>query len=207
TFASQQVGSTSAAQAVALTNTGTTPVSITSIAITGANPGDFGQTNNCGASVAAGANCTINVTFTPAATGTRSGTLTVTDNATNSPQTASLTGTGITTFAGLSPTSLTYITQPVPTPRSSDPVALTNTGTTPVSFTSIAITGANPADFGQTNNCGASVAVGANCTINVTFAPVAAGTRAAALTVTDNASNSPQTASLSGTAASAGGSS
>ncbi|PYV35157.1 MAG: hypothetical protein DMG22_03325, partial [Acidobacteria bacterium] len=81
-------------------------------------------TNNCGASVAVGANCTINVTFTPAATGTRSGTLTVTDNATNSPQTASLTGTGNTTTAGLTPTSLTFASQQVGSTSAAQAVAL-----------------------------------------------------------------------------------
>src|SRR5207245_702397 len=64
-FGSQQVGSTSAAQAVTLTNTGNAALAITSIAVTGANGGDFAQTNNCGTLVAAAASCTINVTFTP----------------------------------------------------------------------------------------------------------------------------------------------
>src|SRR5207249_3349017 len=86
----------SAAQAVTLSNTGSAALSITSIAITGTNSGDFRQTNNCGSSLAAGSSCAINVTFTPAATGTRSATLTVTDNASNSPQTVSLTETGAT---------------------------------------------------------------------------------------------------------------
>src|SRR5439155_11033492 len=111
TFPSQTVGTTGTAQAVTLSNSGSAALSITSIAITGTNSGDFGQTNNCGSSLAAGSSCAINVTFTPAATGTRSATLTVTDNASNSPQTASLTGSGVsssgTPTATLSPTSLT----------------------------------------------------------------------------------------------------
>src|SRR3989454_4452372 len=95
-FPSQTVGTASGAQAVTLSNSGSAALSITSIAVTGTNSGDFGQTNNCGSSLAAGSSCAINVTFTPTATGTRSGTLTVTDNASNSPQTVSLTGTGAT---------------------------------------------------------------------------------------------------------------
>src|SRR2546427_171726 len=73
-------------------------MNITSIGFTGTNPGDFGQTNNCPLSpstLAANATCTINVTFTPAVTGSRSATLTVTDNASNSPQTAGVSGTGV----------------------------------------------------------------------------------------------------------------
>src|SRR5439155_1098217 len=99
TFPSQTVGTTSAAQAVNLSNSGSAALSITSIAITGTNSGDFAQNNNCPLSpstLAAGAKCTINATFTPSATGTRSATLTVSDNATGSPQTVALSGTGIT---------------------------------------------------------------------------------------------------------------
>src|SRR5947208_3015545 len=118
-FGNQNVGITSAAQAVTLSNPTTTALSITSIAFTGANPGDFGQTNNCGSSVAAGGNCTINVTFTPTATGSRSATLTVTDNASNSPQTAGVSGTGVGPTASLSPTSLTFSKQNVNTARKS----------------------------------------------------------------------------------------
>ena len=97
TFAGQNQGSTSASQTVTLTSNGTATLAIESIAASG----DFNATSNCGASVAAGASCTISVTFSPSATGSRTGTLTVTDNAANSPQTVSLSGTGVVamTFA------------------------------------------------------------------------------------------------------------
>ena len=94
TFASQTVSSTSAVQAVALQNGTSSALSITSIAFTGTNSGDFAQTNNCGASLAAGASCSIDVTFIPTASGTRSATLAVTDSASGSPQNVSLSGTG-----------------------------------------------------------------------------------------------------------------
>jgi hypothetical protein len=90
TFASQNVGTTSAAQAVTVKNTGTAAASISSITASG----DFAQTNNCGSSLAAGASCTVNVTFTPTAASSRTGTLTISSNATNTPSTVSLTGTG-----------------------------------------------------------------------------------------------------------------
>jgi len=79
---------------VTLTNTGGAPLSITSITISSGNPGDFAQTNNCGTTVAAGASCTINVTFTPTTTGSRISSVSVADNAVASPQTVSLSGTG-----------------------------------------------------------------------------------------------------------------
>src|SRR5438094_3933059 len=93
TFSAQQVDTTSPPQPVTLTNSGSSSLSITSITFTGSNSGDFAQTNNCGSSVPQGASCTINVTFTPAASGPRSATLTVNDNAFGSPHTASVAGT------------------------------------------------------------------------------------------------------------------
>jgi hypothetical protein len=63
------------------------------IGIGGTNPGDFAETNNCSSSVAAGANCTINVVFSPLDTGSLSASLAVADNASDSPQTVSLAGT------------------------------------------------------------------------------------------------------------------
>jgi hypothetical protein len=94
TFSSQTVNTTSAAQSVTLTNSGNAALTISSIGISGANAGDFSQTNTCGSSLAAGASCTISVTFKPTATGTRTAAVSIADNATGSPHTVSLTGTG-----------------------------------------------------------------------------------------------------------------
>jgi hypothetical protein len=92
TFASQTVGTTSGAQTVTVHNSGTAAAIVSSVAVTG----DFHQTNTCGTSIAAGASCSVSVTFSPTAAGTRTGSLTVTSNATNSPTTVALTGTGAT---------------------------------------------------------------------------------------------------------------
>lgn len=93
-FGNQVVNTISAAQTVQLSNAGTAQMTINSISLSGANPADFAQTNNCGSSLAAGASCTISVTFTPLNTGSRSATLVVSDSVTGSPQTAALSGTG-----------------------------------------------------------------------------------------------------------------
>jgi hypothetical protein len=91
TFSSQGLGSTSPAQAVTLTNFAASAINIASVATTG----DFAETNTCGASLAgSGANCAINVTFTPTAAGARTGSLVVTDSGAGSPRTVTLTGTG-----------------------------------------------------------------------------------------------------------------
>jgi hypothetical protein len=90
TFGTQFVQTTSASQAITLTNSGKAALAITNLTASG----DFAQTNTCGTSVAAGGNCSVNVSFTPTSAGQRSGTVTIADNAANSPQTVSLTGTG-----------------------------------------------------------------------------------------------------------------
>ncbi len=197
-FGNQQTGTSSTPQSVSLSNTGTAALIISSIAVTGANNGDFSQSNNCGSTVAAGAGCNINVTFTPAATGTRSAAITVTDNAGDSPESAALSGTGVAPAATLAPASLAFGNQQVGTSSASQGVTLTNTGTAALTIGSITITGANSGDFSQSNNCGSSVAAGAGCTITVTFTPAATGSRTASIAVTDNASGSPQSVALSG---------
>jgi hypothetical protein len=94
-FANQTVGTTSAAQAITLTNAGPNPLAITGIALGGTNPGDFAQTNNCPTTVAVNATCTISVTFTPTAANARSAAVTITDNGAGSPQSVALSGTGV----------------------------------------------------------------------------------------------------------------
>src|SRR5258705_12126508 len=96
TFGTQVVGTSSGAQFTTLTNTGSATLTFSA-----AFSGDFafGGVGTCGSSVAAGASCTISVKFTPTTTGTRTGAVTLTDNAGNSPQTISLTGIGSTTSA------------------------------------------------------------------------------------------------------------
>src|SRR5207244_3625525 len=194
----QNVGTTSAAQALTLSNTGSAALSITSVAVTGTNSGDFAQSNTCGTSVATGASCTISVTFAPAASGTRAAAVAVTDNATGSPQTATLTGTGASTSTGpvvsLSPTSLTFGNQTVGTASAAQAVTLSNTGNATLTISSLTIGG--DFAFAGSGTCGSSVAAGASCTISVNFTPTTTGTRAGTVTIADNASNSPQTIGL-----------
>ena len=190
TFSGQNVGTTSAAQTVTLTNSGSGTLTITSIAASA----QFGQTNTCGSSVAQSANCTISVTFSPTASGTQTGTITITDNASGSPQKISLTGTGNGPAASLSPTSVTFSSQPVGSTSPAQVVTLTNTGNQTLSVTQVSVSG----PFAQSNNC-TSVAANSSCTLNVTFKPTASASASGTLTITDNAAGSPQTVTLSGT--------
>ncbi len=101
-FSPQAVGIKSAAAAVQLVNTGNASLSITGISIAGSNSSDFTQTNNCGSSIGAGASCTAMVTFMPQAAGSRAATLSITDSASGSPQSAMLSGTGLGAAPGFS---------------------------------------------------------------------------------------------------------
>jgi hypothetical protein len=203
-FGNQNLGTTSGVMTVTVTNSGPGLLAISSIGITGANAGDFAQTNNCPISPAAlvvYSSCTVNLTFTPAASGARSASLFITDNGASSPQSASLSGNGAVPTVTLSPTSLSFGTQNLNTTSGALPVTVTNSGPGVLSISSIGITGTNAGDFAQTNNCPVTLAVSSSCTVSVTFTPLASGTRSAALSITDNGASSPQSASLSGTGA------
>jgi hypothetical protein len=197
TFSTRAIGTTSPATTVTLRNTDTASLTITGIAITGTNAGDFAQTHTCGSSLAAGASCGISVTFKPTASGTRTAALSITDNAAGSPQRVTLSGVGTT--AKLPATSLSFGSVAVGTTSVAKTVTLTNVGTTTLTITGMAITGTNAGDFAQTNTCGTSVAAGASCFVTVTFTPSATGKRTAAISVSDNGGGSPQKVSLTGT--------
>jgi hypothetical protein len=194
-FSAQPISTTSPPQTVTVSNTGNGTLTPLTIAISG----NFAQTNTCGSSVAAGAGCTISVTFTPTAPGSRTGTLSLTDNAGTSPQTVSLIGAGLGAVASLSPSSLAFASQLVGTASTAQPVTLLNAGNQAMSITSISLTGAGSVDFSLSHNCPTSLAVNASCLINVAFTPVAGGALSASLSITDNASGSPQQVTLSGT--------
>ena len=193
-FAKTVVGTTTTAKSVTVANTGSSTLNISSIAISG----DFAaatSTKPCGSTLAAGANCIIKVTFTPTQLGLRTGNITITDNASNNPQTVPLSGTGIAPVT-LTPTSATYAAQTVGTTSLPKTFTLKNSQSVTLSSIVISTTG----DFSvSTTTCGASLAAKTNCTIKVVFKPTAVGTRTGKLSVTDSASNSPQTSSLTGT--------
>jgi len=193
TFSSRTINTTSAAQTVTLTNSGSAALSVTGISASG----NFAETNTCGSSVAAGANCTISVTFTPTATGALSGTLSVVDTVGTQTVALSGTGTGVAT-ATLSVSSLTFSSQLVNTTSTAMSVTLTNSGSAALSVTGISASG----NFAETNTCGTSLAAGANCNIEVTFTPTTAGTLSGTLSVVDSVGT--QTVALSGAGATAG---
>jgi hypothetical protein len=94
-FGNQQTGTTSAPQTVILTNAGGSNLAISGIGMSGSDAADFAQTNDCPSSLGVGSSCDTVVTFSPAATGSMTATLSFTDNAPGSPQAVPLSGTGV----------------------------------------------------------------------------------------------------------------
>jgi hypothetical protein len=188
------VGVTTPPKAVTLTNSGTATLNISNIATSG----DFALSTSpkpCGSALVPGKNCKITITFTPTQDGMRTGSLTITDNASNSPQTVPLSGTGVPQ-ATLTPASLLFPPQKVGTTSAARTLTLTNKELVPVNNIVISTTG----DFSvSTTTCTMSLAVKATCKISVVFSPTAVGTRTGSVSVSDTANNSPQTSSLSGT--------
>jgi sugar lactone lactonase YvrE len=201
-FGNVAVNTESVYQAVTLTNTGGSPLTISSIALTGTNLAQFLiSSNTCTTSLAAGANCIIHLHFYPKVSGSASAALTITDNATGSPHSVALTGTGITPpIVSLSATTLAFGNVAVHTESIYQGLTLTNTGGSPLTISSVALTGTNLAQFLiSSNTCPASLAAGASCIIHLHFYPQVAGAASAALTITDSATGSPQSIALTGT--------
>ncbi len=193
-------------KSVTLTNQGNAPMTISNpffSIVSGGNSNEFAAINLCPGSLAAGKSCTIEVSFIAGPYyNPQTATLSIMDSASNSPQTVALAALVINPQAGLSATSLSLGTEKVGSASAAKAVTLKNTGATLLTLSSIAITGADPGDFKQTNTClpsPGSLSAGASCTITVTFTPTAKGSRSASVVITDNAQNSPQKISLSGT--------
>lgn len=197
-FGSVVVSTTSAATPITVSNNGGVAVTITSIST--ATP--FAQTNNCPLSpstLAPAASCTVNVTATPTTTGVANGTLSIVDNATGSPHTASLSVTGTAPIASFTPSSIGFGSQAIGAQTAPQSITLANNGTAVLTFT-LSIVGTNPGDFAlSANSCGTSLQAGQSCLVPVTFKPTTSGARSATVRVTDNASGSPHDAAVTGT--------
>ena len=206
-------GTSSGAQQVNISSAGSAALNIAGIAITGANAADFAMVssgaNQCptsGSLLAIGASCAVGVRFAPPAgdsTGAKSAVLRIPDNVTGSPQTVMVSGIAtVPPTIQISPASLTFAPQSVGIPSPAQTLTLLNGSGGPLSINGISITGANAADFSQTNNCPPSLRAAASCAVSVMFLPAlrASANRAASVSIADNAGGSPQIVSLTGSA-------
>jgi hypothetical protein len=194
-FAAQQLNTASAVQQITVTNSGDVALTLLATQITA---GDFTAVNACGNSLNAHSSCSIGVAFLPKSVGAESGVLTVSDEFRS--QTVALSGTGVAPAGvSLSPTGgLTFAATGVGSSSAGQLVTLTNNGGVALSLKGVAVTG-DFAIVSGSNSCGASLAVGAACAMQVAFVPGAAGVRNGTVTVTDSALDSPQVVQLTGT--------
>jgi hypothetical protein len=177
-----------------LTNYSSKNVTVNQITVQGQ---DFKLTNNgCPHVFGPNEGCEdLEITFTPSATGVRTGTITVKDSDPSSPHTATLQGIGISAGDGsLSPTSLNFGLQAVGTQSSPQMITLTNTGTGVLTLSGITVS----SQFSETNTCGPTLQAGANCAISTIFAPGLQGILDGTVTVQDDGAGSPHVIALSG---------
>ncbi len=204
-FGGQTLLTTSAPMVVTVSNTGSANLTLQTLAVGGTNAGDFARAGTCaaGGTLAPNGSCTVALTFTPQAIGTRSGSLSITHNATGSPSSVALSGTGAnapTPAIGLSAASLAFGDQLLNTPSTARSVTVTNTGSAALTLNNVALGGANAGDFALSGNCaaGTNLAPQASCTAGAVFTPSALGARSASITISSNASGSPHAVPLSG---------
>jgi hypothetical protein len=203
TFAATTEGSTTAAQMVTVKNSGTAALALTSETITGTNATSFLKSaTTCGTSLAIGASCTVSVELKPAASGTLTASLSIADNASGSPQSVVLKGTGTVAPApaiSLTPASITFPATIAGVTSDALVVTVSNKGGAAATIKSIALSGTSPSSFLQISTCGTSLAIGATCSIYVAFRPASAAALSGTLEITDNATGSPQKVTLTGT--------
>ncbi len=186
TFPSTIINQTAPSQNITVSNTGGSSATLSPPVLSGSTS-DFALfTNTCGPTLAAGAGCTLTLTFTPTASGTRSATLSITDTSGSLPaatQTASLTGIGNAPATDtLSPLALSFAQQQIATASAAQTITLTNSGGVALTLLTASV---SPGDFSVVNACGNSLPAHATCAFNVLFSPTAVGTRSAMLLITD----------------------
>jgi 6-phosphogluconolactonase (cycloisomerase 2 family) len=200
-FGNVVVNTVSAGKIVTVANVSTGAVNITGFPATGNYTSAGSGTTPCGGPLNPGKSCTFTVKFSPTLAGVVPGAVTITDNAADSPQSLSLTGSGIQ-FVTLSPASLTFAAQGLGTTSPSQTVTLTNhQPADTLTIDSVAISGAFSLVSGGKNTCGDRVPALSSCTFTVVFAPAAgSGSFSGAVTVSHNASPSPGLVKLTASA-------
>jgi len=204
-FGSLSLGQTSGIQTLSILSNGGEALSMNTLAITGANAGDFAITaSTCQVPgvLQPGSSCSVLLDFTPSAAGSRSAALTITDNASPPTESAQLNGTGLAPAPAVTliPGSLDFgtVTQGISTPLN---ISVKNSGNAALHISSVAIAGADANDFSSSSpTCNAAISINSSCTISVTFTPLAPGVRTTTITITDDAPDSPQTVQVKGNA-------
>ncbi|MBY6205680.1 choice-of-anchor D domain-containing protein [Halomonas denitrificans] len=199
-FGDQEVGTTSPASTVTLSNGGSADLDVSAVDAAAAPFAVAGGT--CGAApftVPAGGSCTIDYTFAPTATGAASQSITVTSNSATSPDSFTLQGNGTQATLTVSPNPQDFGDQEVGTTSPASTVTLSNGGSADLDVSAVDAAAAPFAVAG--GSCGAApftVPAGGSCTIDYTFAPTTTGAASQSITVTSNSATSPDSFTLEG---------
>jgi len=192
---------------ISVKNSGNAILHISNVSLGGADANDFSSSSpTCSAAIPTNSTCTISVTFTPLAQGLRSATITLSDDAPDTPQIISIKGNATAPASSavtVNPASPDFgtTTQGTSTPLN---VTVSNTGMAALHIASAVLGGSNATEFSFSDpTCSTAVPAGGTCAIVLTFAPVSTGGHVATLTLSDDASNSPQVINIKGTANSA----
>jgi hypothetical protein len=203
-FGTVNVGATTTLSVTA-TNTTAAPVTFTGLAATGEYTTAIGTCPTTGNTLAAGASCTLDVTFAPIASGTRTGTLSLSTDATQLPLTVALTGFGAAAKLTVAPSVLAFGTIAVGSPANMT-LTLQNTGSVAVTSIATTLSGANAGDFAVTSPCAAiQLAPNQGCTLTVTFTPSGMAMESASLNIVSSYPNSPLVVPMTGSGSLPGG--
>lgn len=208
-FGSQAVNAGAPPRTVTITNSGNAPLTLASIAVSGADQGSFAAGQACAVPVEPGGHCSIELRFTPRRAGDHSAALSLSFAGGLPAQQVALTGIGsapVGPVARIDPAALDFGTQDLSGRKDAIAVRVTNGGSAPLTVGKISVeddgTGNNDRrSFHQQNRCSRkTLAPNESCEISVQFTPSTVGAHAAALTIADNASGSPHRVGLTGTA-------
>jgi hypothetical protein len=199
-FGKLPVATTSTTKTVTITSSGTADLIVTGISLSGTNPADFAFTSaTLPVTLSPGKSTTVNLTFTPSASGSRAATLLVASNALGDPRQVALSGTGASAGASIDPTALDFGEQTLNS-HTDKTVTVSNSGDANLIISSIGVSGANAAEFTVTpSTAPIDLAPGATQSFIITFTPTAEGARSATLTIDHNAPVHPGTVTLAGT--------
>lgn len=178
-FGVQAIGSSSSARTFTLTNTGTAPLKIENFAIVGGDQGSFSLVQICPSILPVGANCALQVIFTPSILGPHEASIAVRDDAKASPQVITVKGVG--TPLSPSENGFDFGNQPVGSPGAVKTVTVTNCGAGVVRLGRVAMHGANAKAFSISSTCAGSLAAGGHCRAIVSYKPSMKGPQTATL--------------------------
>jgi hypothetical protein len=203
-FGTSTVGLSTSPVSVTLTNSGASPLAISSIGVSGADPGDFTAPNNCPASLGVKMTCALSVTFNPTAAGNRSATVQISDSAPQSPQSIAVSGNAVMAQMSVSPTTANFGSQLTSTASAAQTITVTNSAASPamLQVASASVTGST--DFTiEKNGCTSQIAAGATCAIMVKFDPgtlTTSSSRSGTLVIQSNAQTGSASVALTGSA-------